>query len=500
MNINKKMENIIKKIVQIIAIILLVFLFITSIFGTAHVDSKEITTYFKDNPIIHIIAICVVLGIIYFIRKKEIKINKKTIYIVIAIWVVALIIWIAMTQLYPRADQKYILNAATELLHGDISGFNAGKYAGDNPHQIGLIFFEFLTGLIFRKYNFIGLQLLNILALLVTVFAIYKITRIMFKNRETSIGTIFALILFAPLSFYVTFIYGNLYGLALSTVAIWFLLKYLENKETKNILISAICIELAIILKSNYMIIMLAMICLLILYIIKEKRLKTFIPIVILILAYIIGNFGINVTTRLVTGKEKNEGIPMKAYVAMGLQEGKRAPGWYNRYNRKVYKESKNNYEKAEKKINKNIKKSLDKFKQYPDYTRQFFYYKTVSQWNNPTFQSLWINKSRKSNIEKNALVKSIIGEGKVNKILTYYMNIVQSLVLFGATAYMILDFKNIKSKQLIFIIAFIGGFLFHIIWEAKCQYTMIYFVLLIPYSVRGFSILSNVLAQKTEK
>lgn len=492
MNVNKKIENFIKKFVQIIAIILLVFLFITSIFGTAHVDSEEITTYLKDNPIVHIISICVILGIIYFVRKKEIKISKKSLYIIIGVWISIMFVWIMITQLYPRADQKYILNSATELLSGKTSSFKAGKYAGDNPHQIGLIFFEFLTGLIFRKYNFIGLQLLNILALLVTVFAIYKITRIMFKNRETSIGTIFALILFAPLSFYVTFIYGNLYGLALSTVAIWFLLKYLEGKKVKDILISAVCMELAILLKSNYLIIMLSMICLLILYIIKEKRLKTFIPIFILILAYIIGNFGINITTRLVTGKEKNEGIPMKAYVAMGFQEGKRAPGWYNRYNRKVYKDSKYNTEKAEKKIDKNIKKSLNKFKQYPDYTRQFFYYKTVSQWNNPTFQSLWINKMRKSNIEKNALVKSIIGEGKVNKILTYYMNIIQSLVLFGAAAYMILDFKNIKSKQLIFIIAFIGGFLFHIIWEAKCQYTMIYFVLLIPYSVRGFSILCN--------
>ena len=106
----------------------------------------------------------------------------------------------------------------------------------------------------------------------------------------------------------------------------------------------------------------------------------------------------------------------------------------------------------------------------------------------------------RKSNIQKSKFVKSILSEGKVNETITLYMNIIQTLILFGATTYMILDFKKIKSKQLIFIIIFIGGFLFHMFWEAKCQYTFTYFVLLIPYAVRGFVLLSNILEEKISK
>jgi len=34
--------------------------------------------------------------------------------------------------------------------------------------------------------------------------------------------------------------------------------------------------------------------------------------------------------------------------------------------------------------------------------------------------------------------------------------------------------------------IIFIGGFLFHLVWEAKGQYTVCYFVLLIPYAWMG--------------
>ena len=61
----------------------------------------------------------------------------------------------------------------------------------------------------------------------------------------------------------------------------------------------------------------------------------------------------------------------------------------------------------------------------------------------------------------------------------------------------MIIRFKRNDIKQLTFAIIFIGGFLFHLIWEAKCQYTITYFVLLIPYSVKGYIDLSKYIDDK---
>ena len=367
MDVNKKIENFIKKFIQIIAIIILGFLTVTSIFKTSYMDKAEITTYMNDNPIIHIVAIGLVILLINFLRKKNIKISKKVILIFVAIWSLISIIWIGITQLYPRADQKYILNIANDLKYGILTGFEEGKYAFCNPHQIGLILFETLTSFVFReRYNFLGLQMLNIVAILISFFSIYKITRIMFKNKETSIVTIFSLFLFIPISFYITFIYGNLYGLAASMVAVWFLLKYLEDKKIKNIIISSICIELAVIFKSNYLVTLIAMICMLGLNIISEKRFKTIIPIAIIIMTYIIGSLSLNFAIELITKKEKNAGIPMSSYIAMGLQESKRAPGWYNRYNRKVYEKNNYNYESASEQVKKDIKKSIQKFKNNP--------------------------------------------------------------------------------------------------------------------------------------
>ena len=55
-----------------------------------------------------------------------------------------------------------------------------------------------------------------------------------------------------------------------------------------------------------------------------------------------------------------------------------------------------------------------------------------------------------------------------------------------------VLNYKKIQTLELIFPIVFIGGFLFHLIWEAKCQYTITYFILLIPYAIVGYKIIGE--------
>ena len=49
------------------------------------------------------------------------------------------------------------------------------------------------------------------------------------------------------------------------------------------------------------------------------------------------------------------------------------------------------------------------------------------------------------------------------------------------------------KLHRLLLPTIFIGGFLFHLFWEAKSQYTITYFVLLIPYCAKGLMDMTNV-------
>ena len=65
-----------------------------------------------------------------------------------------------------------------------------------------------------------------------------------------------------------------------------------------------------------------------------------------------------------------------------------------------------------------------------------------------------------------------------INKIDKKYIRV----ILFITTAIVILQKRqNLSNEILLSLIMFIGGFLFHIIWEAKSRYVISYIIMLMP-------------------
>lgn len=487
MNLNNKVMKFAMNTIKIIFIIIILFLTSESIFKTCLIEKAEITSYLNDNPFIHIVTISIVIGIFILINKKKINVNKKILWFLIFLWGVICSIVIFLVKVYPVADQWHIYMVSMLMRLGSFIGLQRGRYLFLHPHQSGLILYEYIVGFIFGDDDYLILQIINMLALLVAFFCIYKITRIMFKNKKVSILTILGLFLFLPITFYITFLYGNILGLAFSMIASLFILKYLENRKIKYIIISAISISLSIVFKSNYLINFIAIICVVIMDSIAKKRIKNIIPIVAIIIIYIFIKNLIPFVFYNITGIERAKGVPMIAYIEMGLQDKKDMPGWYNGYNLDVYIKNDYDYDKTVEEIKLDLRNSIKYFIDNPGYMCEFFYKKIVSQWNNPTFQSIWINSGDRLTEEKNELVQYVYDNATINTILIQYMNIIQSIILVGTTIFIFINFKNKNINHLLFIITFIGGFLFHIIWEAKCQYTITYFVLLIPFAVKGY-------------
>ena len=80
----------------------------------------------------------------------------------------------------------------------------------------------------------------------------------------------------------------------------------------------------------------------------------------------------------------------MSGYVAMGLQDGKLAPGWYNGYYLGVYNED-YDYEKSDAEFKTNVVNTLKNDLKDPSTGISRFSKKIQSEWNNPTFQSVWL-------------------------------------------------------------------------------------------------------------
>ena len=113
----------------------------------------------------------------------------------------------------------------------------------------------------------------------------------------------------------------------------------------------------------------------------------------------------------------------------------------------------------------------------------KFYYKKFISQWNEPTYASIWVNIFHQG--EFPVWVQSFY-DGKLNTLAVEYMNLYQSLILLGAVVVLIKYRKKWKEEQLLLFLILLGGFLFHMLWEAKSQYIMPYFILLMPYAAAG--------------
>ena len=127
--------------------------------------------------------------------------------------------------------------------------------------------------------------------------------------------------------------------------------------------------------------------------------------------------------------------------------------------------------------------------------TTGFFVKKVSAQWNNPTFQSLWILENRSG---RETPIWILQEKGRV--VYTFLANLLQTWILAGAFLYAVLRFKKSGIEEMILPITFIGGFVFHLFWEAEGLYAILYFPLLLPLCVCGYREWSKWLyARRTE-
>lgn len=488
--------------------LIVAYLTLLSIFSTCYLGifefedgevNKEHTFWVSDNPILILFISALALIVISKIGKlcaAKSSIKVKTVILTL-VFLLGLSFLIS-TGLEPRDDQMEVMNIAAQMREGDFSAFLRDGYLSVCPHQAGLVLYFYLLSFLFGANNYLGLQIINLFYLIGIYILISVLAGMIFQNKKdennklTENLSFFACIAFLPLFSYISFVYGTLPGLFFALLSIYFELKFFSCKNMRYAIGSVVCISLAIQLKSNYEIFFIAILIVAVLELIsniraKEKAALPLLYCLFLVLGFMIGKMMIAFILFSITGHTLGQGIPFTAYIAMGLQEGKAGPGWWNFYTWAIYKENDYDYVRTSELITQDIQKAIRIFGRDLKYTGGFFIRKIASIWNNPTFEGFDILKWRISSHDS-AVTDSII-YGSISRGITYYLNILHTLILLGAVYWMVGKRKKIDNKELIFPLVFIGGFIFHLFWEAKCQYTIPYFVLLLPYSVEGYRI-----------
>ena len=132
------------------------------------------------------------------------------------------------------------------------------------------------------------------------------------------------------------------------------------------------------------------------------------------------------------------------------------------------------------------IRKILKRMRENPlDDGVTFFAQKMAFQWNDPTFAAIERSQERESAVKIPALAAGMI-DGQESVWISVALNGIQTLVWIGVLLYLYLHRKSENLYELTGIVIFLGGYLFHFAWESGASYTLPYFLILIPYAVKG--------------
>lgn len=453
---------------------------------------REWNFFIEDRPWKHILILllltCLLLLYRNLSKRYKKKINMKIcnpVSLSLGFFVLS-VIFILLTGLYPKSDPAKLVRIAQEFLNGDFHQFEVGGYMHRCPYQSGfLLYICIMLQLFGRQFN-IGMQMVNAILMVVAFIYMNKAVSVMWKEEKRRMSYLTAMVLFLPLMFFVTYIYGNMIGLACFAMAIYHELIFFNDRKWSHIIYSSLLSSLGLAMKENYLVIFVAMLAVLGFdLILTSKKGTTLLFVGTMIVFWIIGGKTVNMVMESYLGAPLPVGIPRAAWIAMGLQEGSMAPGTYNGTNVDLFRGNHYDYRATDEAAKDEIKESLQQYVQDWRQGAEFFGRKQAALWNEPSFHCFSILRGREGTGKMPPLIKSMI-DGKMSIYLMELFNIGQSILLFGICVYIILC-KEKSIYEFIFAIIFMGTFILHTFWEANSYYVLVYFWMMIPYAVRGY-------------
>ena len=490
-----------QKIVRILTYFYLVPLATMVVFNT--INSCLRTTYFElykdmetakykwDNPLFLLVTLVLLITFLYILWKRRWFDRASWLpYAALVFSGVFSLIVILLVQGTAICDGQTLSDIAVEFIQGNYSAFEQGEYLYSYAFQIGMTALLEVIYRIFGVENYLAFQFLNVIAIVVFLWMLSKITAELFEDER--ICRIEAMISMGmlPLFLFSTFVYGDVIGWAFGSGAIYCMIRFLKNDSWKSAVSAAFLLAVGMVIKSNISILLVAVVIAVILHVICNHRYKLLTVILLMVvLAKVFTGAVEAVYVQRAGLSEYPAGIPKVAWVAMSMQEtdeGGYACGWYNSYNWVIYEQCDYDREATTIACVNNLKQSLGKFAHEQKYALNFFYKKFTSQWNAPTFQSMISNEWSTRHTDRTApLAHYFIFEGG-RDILYGLMNIYHFFMLFCTSAYFLLCRDKWSLPKAYYALNIFGGFLFHMIWEAQSRYILGYFVLMLPLAACG--------------
>ena len=456
-----------------------------------HIDFKE------DNLFLNcILATLYICGLFLFYRHCEsVPLRRMELFLLLCTLLFGTA-FIASTKLEaPIYSDSYLVTyAAQRAAVGDYSQLG-GTYFRRFPFQLGYVLYSELffraARLVLGKapegYRWLALQGVNLLWLLLAWHALVEICGLLFHRPRVQRLTMLLLFFCLQPVLSVTFLYGNIPSFACGTAAVWMFLCFLEDGRLRHALLTAAFLSLAVLLKLNLLIFCVAVGGVWVIELVKKRSFRSLLCLLLTAACVLTIPRLPQLVYEKRTGLSFGEGIPMIAWMAMGFDEGYAAPGWY-RENHTVaaFTMSGEDVGATAAAAKSFLSERVLEFRRFPERALRFFWEKLRSQWNEPSYESLWINQVQLSFGEKGKFYGFLCGSGASRT--AGLMNQFQQLVFLGALFGIPGLWRKKRIRRCILPVIVLGGVLYHLLFEAKSQYALPYFVLLTPLCAWGLS------------
>lgn len=474
-----------------------IWLMVSALLFTNFLSEREVSSIQADRAWMQILLILLFCCLCLFGKKvwtRQASLHKKSPLrgaLILAAGLCACI-WVSQVQLTPIYDAREVQLAALELLGvSEASKFGPGDYIARYPHQCGLVLFQWLLAKVVGAANLtVAFQYCNVLAYMVALYCLGDLCAAIGMGERGCLAATILGVLFLPLLFYVTFVYGTLLGLASALAGLVCAISFCRSHRWYQALGSTVLLFLSMVLKSNYQIFVIGTILYSFFTGLDGKHRNWWLTGGLILSFFLAGRLPVTIL-EVWTGADLHHGYTPLSWLGIGLIEceGQGGPGWWNGYANYTYDLCGMDPTLQRAYVANELEDLLAYYLQHPRSAARFFLRKNASQWSEPLFAGLWLNQNMAfTNNTQLPLWAETLCSQEGQNFLRLLLNPLQSILYSGLVFWSCLPVKRKHSQEeLLLAVILVGGFLFHTFWEAKSQYTLPYYVLSFPLAIQGY-------------
>lgn len=500
--------------------LLLAVISVGAILQTSHIDPAnpymEQITFDPDFVLSNIaLAGLTLLGVLALIHKNISvgKLDTKFIAGIMLLFTTVLsLAWVNLVQSQPSGDAYTLLNTAKDAAQGRYGSLlNSGEYYGNHsfyeyyPSELGYVLFaEILYRIFGVNSSALLFQIPNVIALDFAYIGLVMMTSRMFNKKSVTNLTALMLMFCLQPMFITTFTYNFIISFSFAVWAAYHAVRFMQDNKLMNAGLGILMAVFAFCIRTEYIVILIAIAAALILHTIDKKKWLAVAMAALMILA------PIGAQKLIVAGYANSSGAKLDTHITAkmmhysGVSESSMAPGWYNGLALSTLMNNGMDMTAANRAAGNGISARMKELSS-SNQTFEFFKNKLLSQVNEPSFQSIWLSQVKEHNLKEGERLSSVVESaytGGLKIILDNWFHYYDMIVyIFAAAGLVLLALrKKLNTAILILPLAFTGGVIYHMLYEGKSQYMLVYFVMLIPIAAYGLIESGRSLMKATEK